>query len=103
MLILQPKGKKYRVAMPFNYRDIIVPEGYETDGISYKFRLVGIFINRFDPRYIKAVVVHDYLTDRNDWNKANKYFEELLPDTKIARVMIMAVKMYGRLKRHTMR
>ena len=101
--MIEPIGKFYQTTEDMTFRDVTVPKGFITDGISYKFRLVGVFINRFDPRYIKAVIVHDYLTDRGDWKKANKYFEELLPDTKIARVMIMAVKMYGRLKRHTMK
>ena len=98
-LLLKPKGNKYQLANDYVYKDICVPNGYLTDGISYKFRLLGIFINRFDPRYIEAVVVHDYLTDLGFWDKANEYFEELLPRTKTAHIMVMAVKLYERLKR----
>ena len=98
MILLQPSGSKYELAKDYTHRDITVPIGYKTDGISYKFRLIGIIINRFDPRYIEAVVVHDYLTDMNDWDKANRYFEELLPNTFTAQLMIDAVKLYKEIK-----
>lgn len=92
--MLEPSGKHYKLIRPITYKDVTVPIGYETDGISYKFRLFGIFLNKFDPLYIKAVIVHDYLTDKNQWEKANKYFEELLPNTAIAKAMIIGVKLY---------
>jgi hypothetical protein len=98
MLLLYPRGNKYALRQDYKYKDIIIPKGYTTDGISYKFRLIGIFINRFDPKYIEAVVVHDYLTDMNQWVKANRYFEELLPNTITAKIMVKAVKIYKKIK-----
>lgn len=96
-MLLQPKGSKYQVAQEYIYKDVVIPMGFPTDGISYKFRLVGIFINKFDPLYIEAVVVHDYLTDKDEWDKANKYFEELLPNTTTAQIMIDAVNIYKKI------
>jgi hypothetical protein len=93
-MLLIPKGSKYALAEEYTYKDVTIPIGYLTDGVSYKFRLVGVFINRFDPLYIEAAVVHDYLTDQGDWDKANKYFEELLPKTKTTWCMVAAVNSY---------
>lgn len=98
-LLLKPKGSKYEVAEDYAFRDVIVPKGYLTDGVSYKFRLLGIFINKFDPLYIEAAVVHDYLTDKGEWKKANSYFEDLLPNTTTAKVMVVAVDWYWKLGR----
>lgn len=95
--MIEPSGKKYKLTKELVYKDVTVPVGYETDGISYKFRLVGIFINKFDPMYIEAVIVHDYLTDLGDWERANRYFEEMLPDTLTARSMVIGVKLYRKL------
>ena len=53
-MILLPFGDKYKIPFGYNYKDITVPSGFTTDGISYKFRLLGIFINKFDPRYLTA-------------------------------------------------
>lgn len=91
---ITPCGTGYVLCKDFRYKDVVVPKGYLTDGISYKFRLVGIFLNKFDPRYIKAVIVHDYLTDNGDWEKANQYFEELLPKSTTSKVMVKSVKIY---------
>lgn len=92
--MLEPSGKRYRLIRPITYKDVNVPIGYETDGISYKFRVLGVWLNKFDPLYIEAVIVHDYLTDLGEWEKANKYFEEMLLDTMVAKAMVLGVQVY---------
>jgi len=96
--MLKPVHNGYALTENYVYKDIAVPKGYVTDGISYKFRFVGILINKYDHRYIKAAIVHDWLTDLGDWDKANQYFEELLPETLTAKVMVKAVKIYKKVK-----
>lgn len=98
--MIKPEGKYYVTTEYMTYKDVTVPKGFKTDGISYKFRLVGVFINKFDPLYIEAVIFHDYLTrdGHEDWHKANKVFEELLPNTKISSLMIWSVDKYRILK-----
>ena len=97
-LILKPSRRRYKLVEDYKYKDIVIPKGYTTDGISYKFRLIGIFINRFDPKYIEAVIVHDYLTDMNQWDKANTYFKDMLPNTITGLVMYKAVELYKKVK-----
>lgn len=98
MLLLRPckDKKKYEVVGGYTYKDICVPSGYETDGVSYKFRLLGLFLDKFDPRFMEAVVIHDYLTDLGEWDKANRYFEELLPAVEEKTSMVKAVNLYYR-------
>lgn len=97
--MIEPYGKYYRTTRDLTYRGVTVPKGTVTDGVSYKFRLVGVLINKFDPLYIEAVIFHDYLADLGDWDTANRVFEELLPDTRVAKVMVVAVKLYGKFVR----
>lgn len=99
MLLLKPckDKKKYEVVGGYVYKDVHVPSGYETDGVSYKFRLIGLFIDKFDPRFMEAVVVHDYLTDLGEWEKGNKYFEELLPEQSKKSLMVRAVNLYHKI------
>ena len=92
--MITPCGDKYALTVPLVYKDVEIPIGYTTDGITYKLRVVGLFINKFDPRYIKAAIVHDYLVDLDDWEKANLYFEELLPVTYRSKLMVLGVKAY---------
>lgn len=93
--MLIPNGDKYELTQDLVYKDVTVPKGYLTDGISYKLRVLALFINKFDPRYIVAAIVHDYLTDLGDWDKGNKYFEELLPEDLRSKVMVIGVKGYA--------
>jgi len=92
--MLSPKGNKYVTTAPLVYKDVIVPAGYETDGITYKLRVAGLFINKFDPRYITAAIVHDYMTDNDEWELGNQYFEEILPNDFRSKVMVLGVKFY---------
>ena len=97
-LKLEPSGSKYKLTTAYVYKDVTVPKGYTTDGLSYKFRLIGIFLNKFDPRYIEAAVIHDWLVDNNEWDKANERFEELLPKGRVSKLMVYAVKLYKKLQ-----
>ena len=98
-MLLKPAEYRYELVEDYMYKDTVIPAGYRTDGISYKLRVVALFINRFDPRYIKAAIVHDWLTDQGDWEKANRYFEELLPDNDWrVKLMVAGVTMYAKFK-----
>lgn len=98
--MIEPIGRYYQTTKDLTYMDVTVPKGFKTDGISYKFRFIGIFINKFDPLYIEAVIFHDYLTrdGYEDWDKANRVFEDKLPNTRTARIMVWAVDKYKLLK-----
>lgn len=96
--MLEPYNEYYRTTVDLKYKDITIKAGFITDGISYKFKMFGAFISKFDPRYIIPVIVHDYLCDIGEWEKANKYFKELLPDTKNAKIMKLGVSIYCPLK-----
>lgn len=92
--MIRPECGRYVLTDAYRYKDVTVPIGFHTDGLSYKFWLIGIVVDKYDPRYIEAAVVHDYLVVEGDWDKANKYFEELLPDTLVCKAMVKGVKMY---------
>jgi hypothetical protein len=96
MLALEPcnRTKKYKLVISFIYKDVVVPKGYKTDGLTYKFRLLGIFLNKYDPRFIKAAVVHDYLCDKEKYSKADQYFRELLPPVWYRETMVLAAKVW---------
>lgn len=92
--MLKPVWDKYETTAPLAYKEATVPQGYQTDGITYKLRVLGLFYNKFDPRYITAAVFHDYLVQQGDWELANQYFEELLPGDFRSKMMVLAVKIY---------
>lgn len=98
MIKLSPIGRKYKLIEDFKYKGITVPEGFETDGATMKVRLLYSAINKFDPRIIEAVVMHDYLCEKEYYKLADYLFEDMLPNIWQKKYMVFAVKVYHKLK-----
>ena len=86
---------------PFRYYNILVPAGYVTNGANIP-RIFWSIVPPFSPRLLPAVVVHDYLCDKEAYALADKAFERLLRDLEVAVwqrvVMVCAVKWYHRIR-----
>jgi len=98
-LVISPTGDKYRVEKDFIYKDVLVPKGYITNGANIP-RVFWCFIPPFKPRYLKAVVLHDWLCDKEEYKKADELFEEVLFKLEISfktKVMVWAVKAYHKI------
>jgi len=102
---MQPKltptnSNKYILLEDFTYRDVIVPKGYITNGANVP-RLFWNLIPPFQPRFMDAVVIHDFLTDNENYLKADQYFTELLYNTEksiTTRLMSWSVKIYHKVR-----
>ena len=102
MLILQPQPKhRYRVMQDYTYKEITVPKGYITNGAN----IPRVFWSFYPPNLsdiMEAVVVHDYLCDIEQYEKADRYFKELLEQSDISKVSVFilwgAVRVYHTLK-----
>ena len=88
MLCLQPlPNHRYKVTFEYRYKDVIVPKGYITNGAN----IPRVFWSIFPPNMsdiMEAVVVHDYLCDKEEYQKADRYFRELLQETRLSSVSI---------------
>jgi len=99
---LQPlKEHKFKLLEPVKYKDIIVPSGYRTDGASVPRAFWFIFPpNRTD--YLPCAIIHDYLCDLEEYNKADTYFcdclKELQVDKFSRKLMYNAVKIYHKIR-----
>lgn len=94
---------------------IEVPAGFSTDGRSIPWWLWSLSGGRFEPRYLPAAIVHDWLCDearqRNDYPLRviadAVFFYVLANDPKISwfmrTAMYAAVRGYGRLTYKTVR
>ena len=87
-LIVTPRpGDKYKVVREFTYKDVTVPIDYHTNGADIPRLLWSIWPpNRSD--YLPAVVVHDYLCDLEEYEKADRYFREILEILEINKFTI---------------
>jgi len=99
VLIANIKNRQI-VQKDFKYKDIIVPKGFVTNGANVP-RIFWSLISPFTPKYSNAYVVHDYLCNKEQYVKADKYFEELLYSVEInikTIVMVKVVKVYHMFK-----
>jgi len=93
-------NNKYTVCNNVVYKDIVIPKGYTTNGANVP-RIFWSIVPPFNPKYLPAVIIHDYLCDLEMYVKADKYFEEVLiyiEDSVITRSMVIAVKLYHRFR-----
>ena len=91
---------KFILLEKYVYRGVVVPEGYKTNGADVP-RVFWSIIPPFKPKYLPAVIVHDYLCDMGEYKLADKYFEMILmsiEDSIETKSMIKAVKLYHKVK-----
>lgn len=86
----------YKILKDFTYRDVTVPAGYHTDGASVP-RLFWIFWPPNRSTYLPAVVIHDYLCDKEEYLKADKYFKEIMKLLEIKPITIFFFHKFVRL------
>lgn len=96
--ILQPSlDNTFIVAKPFRVNSsLTIPKGYKTNGANIP-RVFWFIIPPFKPKYLPAVVVHDFLCDKERYKLADKIFEELLFSIEKSlktKIMVLAVKLY---------
>ncbi len=95
------RDNKVVLAKDFEVKKLfVIPAGYKSNGANIP-RLFWWLIPPFKPKYLPAVIVHDYLCDLEKYEVADVFFEELLLDTEDSfktRLMIRAVKLYHRFK-----
>lgn len=104
--ILQPnKNNKLILLKDYTYGEIKIKKGFETNGADVP-RIFWSIIPPFKPKYLPAVLVHDYLIkiagNKEEINRANSYFEKILleiEDSLKTRAMINAVFLYWKFKR----
>ena len=101
-LHLSPRRKdRFVVLKPYLYKDIQVPIGFMTNGAN----IPRVFWSVIPPNKtdnLPAVVVHDYLCKKEEYEKADRYFNEILMDTQVnvleRVVLVNAVKAYHKVK-----
>ncbi len=104
--LFQPnKSNRLILLENYVYDGIVIPKGFETNGADIP-RIFWIIVPPFKPKYLPAVLVHDYLIkiakNREEIIYANYYFEKILleiEDSYKTRTMIKAVNLYWRIRR----
>ena len=100
IVVTPTTDNKYLIQQKIIYKDITIPKGYKTNGANVP-RLFWSIIPPFKPKYLPAVIVHDYLCDAEEYVKADKYFKEILlsiENSFITKNMVKAVSIYHKIR-----
>ena len=100
-LVVTPTiDNKFKLVNKFYISGIFIRKGYKTNGANIP-RILWIIVPPFKPKYLPAIIVHDYLCDIEQYKKADKVFEETLleiEDSFITKSMIKCVKFYHKIR-----
>ena len=101
MVTISPThDNRFVLKEPYKVENILIPKGYKTNGANIP-RVLWWFVPPFKPKYLPAVIVHDYLCDKEEYALADDLFEKLLmeiEDSFYTRIMVMAVRIYHKIK-----
>ena len=94
------QDNKFVLLEEYVYNCIVIPKGYKTNGANVP-RILYFFVPPFKPKYLPAVIIHDYLCDEEQYKLADTLFEEKLLEIEnsiTTRAMVASVKLYHRFK-----
>lgn len=76
--ILKPTiDNKFILEDDYIFEDVTIKKGYITNGADIP-RLFWSIIPPFKPKYLPAVIVHDFLFENKEYEKGNLLFEKIL-------------------------
>ena len=86
---------------PYQVKNIRIPSGYKSDGLSLRFRLFRLIISKYSPKFMPFFFIHDYLCSKKKYALANDIGEEVLFDTEKSfrtKIMMFIIRKYHKLK-----
>ncbi len=97
-LHLSPRGEnRFMLLREFVYKEVRVPVGFVTNGAN----IPRIFWSLIPPNKtdnLPAVVIHNYLCEKEQYAKADQYFDEILKKIEVSTLervtLVSAVKVY---------
>lgn len=94
------QDNRYVLLDDYKILNVTVPKFYKTNGANIP-RVFWFIIPPFKPKYLPAVIVHDYLCDEEQYGRADEMFSKILHNIEKSwktKTMIWAVKAYHRIK-----
>lgn len=91
---------KFVLELPYQVKNVLIPKGYKSNGANIP-RIFWSLIPPNKPKYQPAIMIHDYLCDKEMYKLADDLFEEVLFDIEISwktKAMVKAVRLYHKIK-----
>lgn len=94
---LQPTSdNRFILLEDYAVKGVVIPKGYQTNGADVP-RLFWVLIPPFKPKFLPAVITHDYYCSLKEYSKADKLFKDILLEIEksfITKAMVYSVKTY---------
>ena len=99
---ISPKpNNRYKLNKEFKYKDITIPENFETNGANIP-RLLWVIWPPNKSDYLPAIIIHDYLCNEEKYHKADLYLKDVMKELKINKTTIylfyLGVRLYHMIK-----
>lgn len=86
--ILKPFDKdKFELVQDYTYKDITIPAGYKTNGANVPRMFWSVFPPN-SPEYLSAVIMHDYLCDKEQYKLADKTLKEMMSALGVSKLKV---------------
>ena len=90
---------------PYQVKNIHIPLGYESDGLSLKVKIFRLIVSKYAPKFMPFFFIHDYLCDKEEYVFANNLGQEILFDIEKSwrtKAMMWGIRMYHKLRYQTL-
>lgn len=99
---LQPlPGDRYLVLEEISFKDVVVPKNFVTNGADVP-RILWSFYPPNKSDFLPAVIIHDYLCEKEQYKRADNLFEECLEllgvKSRDRFILVNSVKLYHKIK-----
>jgi len=86
---------------PYQIKNIRIHTGYESDGLTLKFRIFRLIVSRYAPKFMPFFFLHDYLCDKEKYELADNLGEEILFEIETSwrtKTMMKLIRIYHKIK-----
>ena len=86
---------------PYLVKNIRIPKGYESDGLTLKIRLLRLIVSKYEPKFMPFFFLHDYLCNREKYELADRLGQEVLFELEASwrtKTMMKLIRLYHKIR-----
>lgn len=102
ILLLPTNDNRFIVKKEYNYKNHTIPKNYKTNGADVP-RILWWYTPPFKPKFLPAVIVHDYYCELKQYELADDLFEDMLLKIELSfktKAIVKSVRAYSVYRRY---
>ena len=100
-LVQSTKNNTFILSKAYNVKGITIPEGFESDGLTLKVRLLRLVVSKYSPKFMPFFFIHDYLCNKEKYKQADDTGEEVLFEIEKSfktKAMMFLIRKYHKIR-----